>query len=643
MEKINKESNSWLSRLPCCRCPLRARDTIHNDRGNTRPFGRGTQPAQPAQPTFINLPQPPSNPDTPSEAPGTPTSTTTSLSTLSTTAIKDGHRGGHVPPLLGGGTGGGPRGGGGGGGHQHHASTNSLEAERADRISRLTGFSNVSTLRTAYGTRGSGAGSRYGGGGGGGGASGGGNGVAGGGGGGGSGGSGNGHGGGGAPSPQTTPTSTNSGFLANMAVPGPLTPAFFDAQGQPVAITKMSTVGTASATDSVGGRTTLGDGDTVDEDDDDDDAANTMTEDGDSNEDNDGDDDDDDDDLLSMGANYHYGGRHRDPDAMLMDDDNDNLLDDATSRSAGGYEDRMSDDGDGSASLVGFGEGAGSTVSGPIYHRRPLPPSTTTTTNNSNNMWIPLERSNSGLSDAAVLGSGGSVTGPPPQPGAPLRREFVRSPLEAFRDGGHGQGQGYGHGHGGGSSVSGASVASVASGNGGANGSLLDSPAGVSPATLQERREARLIDGLAVDGAVGGGGGGGMSLRDHQTAMADGIADDADGDVFVDTTVRSPVPVVGATPPAGTGPLVGAVLQAQPSALRETQRPRSYQQQQQQALGLPGAGVHTATTTRERDAAEQLLRSVNVGGGGSGSSSSSHNRHGNGNPQGHPGKADSHR
>jgi hypothetical protein len=68
-------------------------------------------------------------------------------------------------------------------------------------------------------------------------------------------------------------------------------------------------------------------------------------------------------------------------------------------------DDRMSDDG--SASLVGFGEGAGSTVSGPIYHRRPAPGTA------AHQAWV-LERTNSGLSDArrerdfAVTGDGGA-------------------------------------------------------------------------------------------------------------------------------------------------------------------------------------------------------------------------------------------
>ncbi|PSR75247.1 hypothetical protein BD289DRAFT_487189, partial [Coniella lustricola] len=153
-----------------------------------------------AHPTLINLPPPSSNPDTPSDMPGTPTSTTTSLSALSTTAIKDGHRG-HALPLAG------HR-----GSHPHHASQNSLEAERADRISRLAGLSSVSQQRTPPH-----AGSL----------------IA-------------------ANSPQTTPTSLGFPHNATQAAPPHVlgVPAYFDSNGQPVAVTKVSTVGTASATES---------------------------------------------------------------------------------------------------------------------------------------------------------------------------------------------------------------------------------------------------------------------------------------------------------------------------------------------------------------------------------------------------------
>jgi hypothetical protein len=79
------------------------------------------------------------------------------------------------------------------------------------------------------------------------------------------------------------------------------------------------------------------------------------------------------------------------PDPDAMDED----LDAMGTRSIAGYDDRMSDDG--SASLVGFGEGASSTVSGPIYHRRPIPGMTTA----QQAFAAPPgpERTNSGLSD----------------------------------------------------------------------------------------------------------------------------------------------------------------------------------------------------------------------------------------------------
>lgn len=240
----------------------------------------------------------------------TPTSTTTSLSTLSTTAIKDGQRG-HLPP--------GPS----GRGHQHHPSTTSLEAERADRISRLAGLERVSTLRAPPQRQDSAS----------------------------------------SLSPQTTPTST-TGFPPNFPASHNLTPSYFDRNGQPVAVTKMSTVGTASATDSsnVGSRHTAADADA-------------------------------DEDMRSSDTNYReaagsIASTSGEADASVDDD----LL---ASRSVGGYDDRMSDDG--SASLVGFGEGANSTVSGPIYHRRPLPGSSSQ--GQSHQVpWIP-ERTVSGLSD----------------------------------------------------------------------------------------------------------------------------------------------------------------------------------------------------------------------------------------------------
>lgn len=318
--------------------------------------------AQPSHLTLINLPPPDSNPQTPSEMPGTPTSTTTSLSALSTTAIKDGHRG-HFPK--------GPM----DRGHQHNPSTSSLEAERADRISRLAGLERVSTLRTRPHTPGS-----------------------------------VGAAGDGAPSssPQTTPTST-TGFPPNYPPTHNLTPAYFDGNGQPVAVTKMSTVGTASATESHVGddsRTQAGERD---------------------------------EDMYSTDTNYREAGSvtsaGAEPEAM-----------DEDMNSHGAYDDRMSDDG---SSLVGFGEGAGSTVSGPIYHRRPMAGQPSGI----------LERTNSGMSDVR------------------RDREMPMSGADAL----------------------------------------------ISAAAIQERRDARAMDGIAAD----------------QHYHPNG----SDPNAFIDTTVRGPVPV----------------------------------------------------------------------------------------------------
>lgn len=210
-----------------------------------------------ATPTLINLPEQASNPETPTEMPGTPNSTTTSLSALSTTAIKDGHRGAPLPQ--------------GSHGHRHTASSNTLEAERADRISRLAGLERVSAVRGA------------------------------------------GH------NPYLPQTYTPSGQ-----------PGYFDT-------TKISTVGSASATGSVGGRTTTWT------------SGSARGQ--------------DDEDIMSMDTNYPLADpeldeRDRFSSSMMMEEDRD--------MDEGG--DGMSDE----VSLVGFGEGAGSTVSGPTYSRRDL-------------------------------------------------------------------------------------------------------------------------------------------------------------------------------------------------------------------------------------------------------------------------------
>lgn len=163
---------------------------------------------------------------------GTPNSTTTSLSALSTTAIKDGHQG-HLPT------------------HNHarrtsntsNASATTLDAERADRISRLAGLERVATARSG--------------------------GV------------------------------VSSGTHGNYASPPP---GYFD--NIPPHIRERSTVGSASATGSVGGRTTWASGSDI------------------------------------------Y-------DDKMSEDQNDDIS------STGGFSD------EGNASLVGFGEGASSTISGP--------------------------------------------------------------------------------------------------------------------------------------------------------------------------------------------------------------------------------------------------------------------------------------
>ncbi|KAL8403820.1 hypothetical protein RB594_008899 [Gaeumannomyces avenae] len=396
-----------------------------------------SQPSQsqapPAHPTLINLPQPPSNPDTPSEVPGTPTSTTTSLSALSTTAIKDGHRG-HAQHM------------GNHRGHQHHSSTTSLEAERADRISRLTGMSNL--LSAQRGPGGSGAQNQS-------------------------------AGGFAQQNNQTTPT---SGQFPPGTIPAQA-PAYFDSNGQPVASTKISTVGTASATSSGDGRTTtLGDTD------------HPM-------------DDVDADDVGSVDTNFIRGAIMGDDSASVggrsshqihqqrlhqqrrggegLDQMDEELLERGSAGGGGGmFDDRMSDnDDDGSASLVGFGEGAGSTVSGPIYQRRPVP-GTSSAGAMAFARWQ-LERSASGLSDSSVGGG-------------QLRRDMVR----------------------------GVAAPDAILGGGG------DVPA--AAAASQERRDARMVDGVAMDGAGRAG-----------------VAAPEDDDVFVDTTTRSPVPV--ASPKEQTG------------------------------------------------------------------------------------------
>lgn len=165
---------------------------------------------------------------------GTPNSTTTSMSELSTVAIKDGHRG-----------------------HPHHHSTvrfpaqvaeNNVDAERADRISRLAGLERLSAVRP----------------------------------------------------------SSSASLPPGASATHPQGQGFFDAPIAPPTLKERSTVGSASATGSVGGRTTWASGS---------DAYDAT-------------------------------------DKMSEDQDMDTSSD-------GGFS-------EGNASLVGFGEGASSTVSGPV-------------------------------------------------------------------------------------------------------------------------------------------------------------------------------------------------------------------------------------------------------------------------------------
>ncbi|KAG4434936.1 hypothetical protein IFR05_009577 [Cadophora sp. M221] len=157
-------------------------------------------------------------------------------------------------------------------GHRHTNSSNEAERERADRISFLAGLERVSTVR---------------------------------------------------PGNQNQQGGGAAGPAAGQI------PGYFDQNGNPVYTTKMSTVGSASATGSAGGRTTTWASG----------STKGQTEAG-------------DEDHMSMDANYRDIDDRDRFSASAMDEDMDGMSDDA--------------------SLVGFGEGAGSTVSGPIYSRRDL-------------------------------------------------------------------------------------------------------------------------------------------------------------------------------------------------------------------------------------------------------------------------------
>ncbi|KAF2429624.1 hypothetical protein EJ08DRAFT_650278 [Tothia fuscella] len=131
-------------------------------------------------PHFIGLPPPRADDVATPELPGTPNSGTTTMSELSTVAIKDGHRG-HLQ-------------------HHHHQP---LDAERADRISRLAGLDRVAQPRANL---------------------------------------------------------TPSAVGAQTSHPPH---GYFDANNQPQILRERSTVGSASATGSVGGRTTWASGSDV--------------------------------------------------------------------------------------------------------------------------------------------------------------------------------------------------------------------------------------------------------------------------------------------------------------------------------------------------------------------------------------------
>jgi len=134
---------------------------------------------------IINLPPPrPEDTATPSDLPGTPNSGTTTMSELSTVAIKDGHRG-HLP--------------------HHHHNNQPMDAERADRISRLAGLDRVAQPRA----------------------------------------------------------SLTSGQSGQQPLPSNPPQGYFDSNNQPQIMRERSTVGSASATGSVGGRTTWASGSDV--------------------------------------------------------------------------------------------------------------------------------------------------------------------------------------------------------------------------------------------------------------------------------------------------------------------------------------------------------------------------------------------
>ncbi|KAK0667477.1 hypothetical protein QBC41DRAFT_395897 [Cercophora samala] len=434
--------------------------------------------SQTSHPTLINLPQPPSNPDTP-EIPGTPTSTTTSLSALSTTAIKDGHKGTvhhhHTHPYLRGGP------------PQYDPSNSSLEAERADRISRLTGLAPAAYSRQQQQLRGQ----------------------------------------------QPFSQSQSQQFQPPTGI------AYFDAQGQPQMQNKMSTVGSASATEvspSLGGGSVSG-------------RSRTTTMRGRGGEDG------DEDMLTEMDSASVAGGSGYVDEDMMMDDD-----DGLSRRSAGTYD----EEDDGRESLVGFGEGAGSTVSGPIYHRRGLPSG-----GGGGGGIGGLERSNSGFSEGVT----GRNTGTGSNPGSGIGRPFPDARVAENNS------------------------------NGNNNGSNSDTP--VSQTAAREIQQARMVDGVAFEGTVAAARG---------ATMPGSVGDD----VFVDTTTAGPVPMTHPTSAIRETQQPGShqhVAQQQAMALAQQQ-----QQQHRNHVTSPstvsvGSGS-TGTGANSREAAERIIREQFEGVGG---------------------------
>ncbi|KXT16036.1 hypothetical protein AC579_7134 [Pseudocercospora musae] len=143
-------------------------------------------------PTLINLPPPPSEPLTPSDAPGTPNSTRSTTTSMSELSTVA-IKDGHRGHLP----------------HHQHAQgpsglSNQLDAERADRISRLAGLERVTTARN----------------------------------------------------PQTPNSAGHLTPGASGGQPVPPAVSYFDSTGNPALGRERSTVGSASATGSVGARTT---------------------------------------------------------------------------------------------------------------------------------------------------------------------------------------------------------------------------------------------------------------------------------------------------------------------------------------------------------------------------------------------------